>query len=77
MYSSKFLMKFVPFSCGRRHDLFHQWNHVKLCVGFLCFEISHLFFSLLDDPAFHAVPTIGIKSYQFIVTPETIESKKN
>ena len=49
----KFLIKFLLFSCGRTHDLFHQWNHVKLWVNFLCFGISHLLFSLLDNPAFH------------------------
>ena len=76
MYSSKFLIKFLPFSSGCTHDLLHQWNHVKLCVGFLCFGISHLFFSLLDDPAFHVIPTISIKTYQFVVTPKTTESKE-
>ena len=27
----------------------YRWNHVKLCVGFLYFEISYLFFFLLLD----------------------------
>ena len=29
------------------HNLLDQWNHVKLCVGFLYFRISSFFFFLL------------------------------
>ena len=37
------LLKFFPFSRECTHDLFDRCNHVKLCVGFLYFDISSLF----------------------------------
>jgi len=60
----------LPFSRGRIHDLFDQWNRVKLCVGFLYFRISYLFFlSLPDDPVFllHRSATTSIKAYQHVL----------
>ena len=71
MYSSKILVRFLPFSRRRAHDLFNWWNHVKLCVGFLYFEISYLFFfTLHSDMFFFAapIPTIVIRVYQFVAT---------
>jgi len=42
-----------PFSGGRTHYLFDWWNHVILCVGFLCtsgISSSSLLLVVLIDP---------------------------
>ena len=63
-------LQILTFSRGRTHDLFDRWNHVKLCLGFLFFGITHLFFLLLDDPAFllHCHNNWYQKHIQFVLT---------
>ena len=69
LYSPKFNKVSPPFSRGCTHDMFDQWNHVKLCDVFLYFEISYLFLSLPDDPIFllRRSAITGIKAYQPIL----------
>ena len=58
--------KICPFfSRGRTHDLFDRWNHVKLCVGFLCFIIfsSPLLVARRSCSFRYVVPVIGIRAY--------------
>ena len=61
------LIKFLPFSCGRTHDLFDRWNHVKLCVDFLYFRnFSSFSFSSYCLLILYCFTTISIKAYKLL-----------